>query len=95
MLSAIECATRTVSSVVLDAVEPVEDPDEPHALSSSNAAVTTARRRKPAMTFPPSGAGIAGEYRCADTLRRVSGDGGSFAGLPATGSGDLSTSGAA
>jgi hypothetical protein len=29
--------------------------DDPHALSNSTAVVTVARRRKPAMTFPPNG----------------------------------------
>jgi tRNA-binding protein len=46
----------------------------PHALRKSTAVETAARRRKPAITFPPEEVGIAGEYRCADTLRRVSGE---------------------
>lgn len=45
----------------------------PQALSiSSDAVATTAMRRQAAMTCPPSGVGVAGEYRSADTLRLVS-----------------------
>ena len=44
----------------------------PQPLSiSSDAVATTAVRRQAAMTCPPNGVGVAGEYRSADTLRRV------------------------
>jgi hypothetical protein len=44
--------SRTLLVVFSNDVASIDGP--PHALSSSTAVVTTARRRKPAMTFPPN-----------------------------------------
>ena len=68
-----EVASSTPFAALSRPVALTEGVPQPLSISS-DAVATTAVRRQAAMTCPPNGVGVAGEYRSADTLRRVTGE---------------------